>query len=138
MDKFTSDQVHNSIQILRTDTTKGSTHIFYNAIENQIDSATIQTDQWYYTKKQNHILISTDKNILMNDFKKENPLYSQLNPLIRSINSSKAATHLYIHSKHQNTPFEKLFGDQWKRSFSVGQLWISNQLHRTIRSPEFQ
>ena len=97
---------------------KDSTHIFYNAIENQIDSATIQTDQWYYTKKQNHILISTDKNILMNDFKKENPLYSQLNPLIRSINSSKAATHLYIHSKHQNTPFEKLFGDQWKRSFS--------------------
>lgn len=55
---------------------KDSTHIFYNAIENQIDSATIQTDQWYYTKKQNHILISTDKNILMNVSKKKSPLFT--------------------------------------------------------------
>lgn len=74
----------------------------------------------------------------MNDFKKENPLYSQLNPLIRSINSSKAATHLYIHSKHQNTPFEKLLATNGSEVFPIGQLWISNQLHRTIRSPEFQ
>lgn len=74
----------------------------------------------------------------MNDFKKENPLYSQLNLLLDQLTQVKQL-RTYIYILNIKTPPSKNFlATNGSEVFPIGQLWISNQLHRTIRSPEFQ